>query len=197
MGAGDLKPLKHLRWWIAWTLFCSTVISDPRPLRHPSDRGPAADTLPPRRGPGIATASSRVSLAGPPEVSLLVQLRQFPQTLLQLLPSGHPLPRGLIGIFGDVIARVPDDEIRRSARNGHVRFDARAWETGRRFRQYPRPSSTLPLSVWSCSSGGLTWHSFCFHEHAAVKGPPHPLRDELGPGACEEIAILGNPTDVQ
>ena len=30
------------------------------------------------------------------------------------------------------------------AGNPHVRFDERGWETGRRSRQYPRPSSTLP-----------------------------------------------------
>jgi hypothetical protein len=30
------------------------------------------------------------------------------------------------------------------ARNEHVRFDERGWEPGRRLRQHPRPSSTLP-----------------------------------------------------
>ena len=42
---------------------------------------------------------------GAPEIALLVQLRQFPQTLLQFLPSGYSLPRGPLSRFGHIVAR--------------------------------------------------------------------------------------------
>ena len=59
----------------------------------------------PGQGPATAIASWRVSLLGAPEIALLVQLRQFPQTLLQFLPGSYTLPRGSLRRFRHVVAR--------------------------------------------------------------------------------------------
>ncbi len=49
-------------------------------------------------------SSSRIGLAGALQIALLIQLRQFPQTLLHLLPSGYSFSRGLLGSLGNIVA---------------------------------------------------------------------------------------------
>src|ERR1700730_7926981 len=48
--------------------------------------------------------SSRIGLAGTLQIAVLIQLRQFSQTLLQFLPSTYPLSRGLLRSFGNIVA---------------------------------------------------------------------------------------------
>ena len=50
-------------------------------------------------------ASSRIFLAGTPQIALLIQLRQFAQTILQFLPSRHSLPHGFLRPSRNVVAR--------------------------------------------------------------------------------------------
>src|SRR6202043_729713 len=38
------------------------------------------------------------------QIAVLIQLRQFTQTLLHLLPSGHAFARGLLGCLGNIVA---------------------------------------------------------------------------------------------
>src|SRR5258708_32553281 len=45
-----------------------------------------------------------IRLAGTLQIALLIQFRQFPQTLLHLVPSGHAFARGLLGCLGNIVA---------------------------------------------------------------------------------------------
>src|SRR5271157_5575552 len=60
--------------------------------------------MPSRRELKRTIASLRIGLAGTPQIAVLIQLRQFSQTLLHLLPSSDPLARGLLRSLGNIVA---------------------------------------------------------------------------------------------
>src|ERR1700682_1299928 len=60
--------------------------------------------MPSRRWSKRTMSSSRIALAGASQISGLVQLRQFSETLLHVLPSGDPLARGLLRSLGNIVA---------------------------------------------------------------------------------------------